>query len=77
MKTDVTKMPLQPPYEGLNKVLKREEHSFSLDVGGKPKAISLDRLMPFLQEADDTEKKRKRPISFDVRQSIATELIQS
>ena len=43
MRNDAVKKPLQSPYDGPFKVLKRTDKHFTLDIAGK-KTISLDRL---------------------------------
>lgn len=73
MRIDNTQRPLQPSYESSNRVLRRGEHPFSLDFGGKPKTASLDRLK-FFQEADGTGRECVRSVHFDVRQSTGAEL---
>lgn len=49
MRTDANQRSLQPPYEGPYKVLEHGELAFSLNVGGKLKAVFLDRLTSFFQ----------------------------
>ena len=44
VRIDAVKRPLQPPYSGPYKVLKRRAKYFILDVNGKQETISLDRL---------------------------------
>lgn len=66
VKTDDTQKSLQPPYEAPHKVLVLGEHTFSLNIGGNPKAVSLDRLKPFFQEADGTGWKREHCLRFGV-----------
>ena len=46
VRTDSVRKPLQPPYTGPYRVLKRHTKFFTVDVKGKPDAISLDRLKP-------------------------------
>ena len=43
---DAVQKPLQVPYDGPYKVLKRSDKHFTLEVNGKQKVISLDRLKP-------------------------------
>ena len=40
------KKPLQPPYDGPYFVLNRTDKHFTLDIDGKKKVVSLDRLKP-------------------------------
>ena len=53
---DAVKKPLQQPYDGPFKVLKRSDKHFTLQVKGKDSIVSIDQLKPaFLDEqADDT-----------------------
>jgi cleavage and polyadenylation specificity factor subunit 1 len=46
VRTDATKPPLQPPYEGPFRVVRRDAKYFVVDVKGKEKAVSIDRLKP-------------------------------
>ena len=46
MRNDTVKKPLQPPYDGPFQVLQRNDKHFTLDITGKKKVISLDRLKP-------------------------------
>ena len=41
---DAVRTPLQSPYDGPYKILKRTPKFFTLDINGKHKTISLDRL---------------------------------
>ena len=41
-----TKSTLQAPYEGPFKVLVHGDKTFSIDYGGRPETISVDRLKP-------------------------------
>ena len=43
---DAIKRPLQPPYDGPYKVLQRTNKNYTLDILGKKKVVSLDRLKP-------------------------------
>lgn len=73
MRIDNTQRPLQPSYEGSNRVLGGREHPFSLHFGGKPKTASLD-ILKFFQVADGTGRECERSVHFDVRQSAGAEL---
>ena len=44
--------PLQPPYDGPYRVLKRTDKHYTLDVAGRPQVVSLDRLEPAYLESD-------------------------
>eukprot|EP00794_Sanderia_malayensis_P021274 gene21274-biopygen16308 len=49
---DAVRKPLQPPYDGPYKILRRADKHFTLEIHGKPKTISLDRLKPAHLDAD-------------------------
>eukprot|EP00794_Sanderia_malayensis_P019753 gene19753-biopygen16402 len=51
---DAVRKPLQPPYDGPCKILRRTDKHFTLKIHGKPKTISLDRLKPAHLDADLT-----------------------
>ena len=53
---DAVKKPLQQPYDGPFKVLKRSDKHFTLQVKGKDSVVSINRLKPaFIDEqVDDT-----------------------
>ncbi len=46
IRRDGVKKPLQKPYNGSYKVLKRGDKHFTVEVGGKQDVVSLDRLKP-------------------------------
>jgi cleavage and polyadenylation specificity factor subunit 1 len=46
VRVDLVKKPLQKPYEGPFKVIKREKKHFILEIKGTKKCISIDRLKP-------------------------------
>ncbi|KFD46879.1 hypothetical protein M513_12237 [Trichuris suis] len=52
---DAHRMPLQPPYKGPYKVLKRGPKSFLLDLESGPDSISVDRLKPAFLPASDPD----------------------
>ena len=53
---DAVKKSLQPPYDGPFRVLKRQDKHYTLDISGKEKVISLDRLKPaYIEEAPVTD----------------------
>ena len=49
---DATRRPLQQPYDGPYKVLKREAKHFIVDIKGRHDAVSLDRLKPAHSEPE-------------------------
>ena len=46
IRTDSVRKPLQPPYTGPFRVLKRADKHFTVDVKGKADQVSIDRLKP-------------------------------
>ena len=46
VRDDSVRKPLQPPYKGPFRVLKRSDKLFTLDINGQEKVISIDRLKP-------------------------------
>lgn len=46
LRNDGPKAPLQPPYEGPYKVVKRNEQTFTLDIRGRHVTVNVDRLKP-------------------------------
>ncbi|XP_042911154.2 uncharacterized protein [Parasteatoda tepidariorum] len=46
LRQDMVRRPLQPPYSGPFKVLRRSEKVFYLDINGKTEAVSIDRVKP-------------------------------
>ena len=46
IRTDAVRKPLQPPYEGPFKVLKRDTKYFTVELNGRTDNIALDRLKP-------------------------------
>jgi len=59
MRNDAVKRPLQPPYDGPFKVLQRTDKHYTVDINGKEKVVSLDRLKSAYmddtpQSTDDT-----------------------
>ena len=47
---DAVKRPLQKPYDGPFRVLKRSNKHFTLDMNGREDVVSIDRLKPAFQE---------------------------
>lgn len=52
---DATKKPLQQPYNGPYKVLKRDTKHFVVDINGRHDTVSLDRLKPAHSERSTSE----------------------
>ena len=46
MHHDDVQKPLQPPYSGPYKVVQKDDKTFTIEVNGQPKIVSLDRLKP-------------------------------
>ncbi|KAJ8043194.1 hypothetical protein HOLleu_10177 [Holothuria leucospilota] len=44
VRTDAVRKPLQPPYKGPYKVLKRSDKFYTLEVNGRQDNVSIDRL---------------------------------
>lgn len=52
VKDDTVLAPLQPPYVGPFQVLSRNEKTYKINLKGKPKNVSIDRLKPaFIENA--------------------------
>ena len=46
LRCDAVRRPLQPPYTGPHKVLRRSSKTFVIDVSGREETVSIDRLKP-------------------------------
>ena len=56
VRIDAVRKPLQQPYKGPYRVLKRKERFFTLDVDGKREQVSVDRLkVAYVEKRDDQE----------------------
>ncbi|XP_037827262.1 uncharacterized protein LOC119615258, partial [Lucilia sericata] len=53
VRTDAVRKPLQQPYDGPYRVLKKTDKFFTLDVNGSSKVISIDRLKPAFMFNDE------------------------
>ena len=69
LRHDAVRKPLQPPYDGPYKVLKRTDKHFTIAVKGKNEVVSIDRLIPAY--FDHTNLDDSRPIDF-AKPSIPT-----
>ncbi len=49
---DAVRKPLQPPYDGPYRVLKRADKHYTLEVANRHEVVSLDRLKPAYMESD-------------------------
>ena len=75
MRHDTVKKPLQPPYDGPFQVFQRNDKHFTLDIAGKKKVVSLDRLklaymdnsLPFIDDS---------PVTTDSKSTDATSTTQ-
>jgi len=52
---DAVRTPLQPPYDGPYKVLKRLTKAYVVHINGQDRTISLNRLKPALMEPDEQQ----------------------
>ena len=52
VRRDAHRTPLQMLYEGPYRVLQRDEKAFTVDIGGRPELISIDRLKPARLDPD-------------------------
>ena len=55
VRVDRVRSPLEPPYEGPYKVIKRRKKYFIIEKNGKNEVISIDRLKPAYQLSTDTD----------------------
>lgn len=58
---DAVRKPLQPPYDGPYKVLKRMDKHFMIDINGRKDTVSLDRLKPAHLENSDSNPPQASP----------------
>ena len=52
---DAVRKPLQKPYDGPYKVLKRTDKHFTIDINGHNEVVSIDRLKPAFHEDSSTQ----------------------
>ena len=50
---DAVRKPLQRPFDGLYRIIKRSGKHYTLDVKGRPEVISLDHLKPAHLDSSD------------------------
>ena len=62
LRHDAVRKPLQPPYDGPYKVLKRADKHFTIAVKGKNEVVSIDRLKPAYLDCKNLDD--SRPIDF-------------
>ncbi|XP_076660085.1 uncharacterized protein LOC143363375 [Halictus rubicundus] len=55
LRHDAVKSPLQPPYDGPFRVVKRGDKTFVIDIKGKEVRVSIDRLKPAFILNDDID----------------------
>lgn len=72
LRTDSTKRPLQCPYDGPYKVEERNEKTFIINIKGKQKCVSIDRLKPAFVPIEDNV-----PVSITVPDSPTSTLIRT
>jgi len=62
LRTDRVKKPLETPYQGPYKVLRREPHTFVIDISGKSVSVSIERLKPakMSKQSDDKFEQRSQ-----------------
>lgn len=75
IRIDSVKAPLQPPYTGPYRVIKRDKKIFKVDVDGTAKAISINRLKPAFFEniVDDRSESSSRVNSNKSKKNNETE----
>jgi transposase InsO family protein len=61
LRADGVKQPLQPPYTGPHRVLRRTDKTYVIDKNGKPETVSVDRLKPAFLEAPSQESSTPTP----------------
>lgn len=71
VRIDGYKKPLQPNYDGPYLVLKRDNKFFTLQIKGKEKVISIDRLKPCFEmpEINSVNNKPTKYVSFATKHS--------
>jgi cleavage and polyadenylation specificity factor subunit 1 len=62
LRTDAARSPLQPPYEGPFRVLRRGDKQFTIDHAGRTDTVSIDRVKPAY--VDDTSPTQPEDITF-------------
>ena len=50
---DAVRKPLQPPYDGPYRVIKRTDKHFTIDINGRNDTVSIDRFKPAHLDTDD------------------------
>ena len=63
VRVDSHRAPLQPPYKGPYRVLRRGAKSFEIDLGGTTDTISVDRLKPAFMSPSDCLTGQSAPLS--------------
>lgn len=65
VRTDAVRTPLQQPYEGPFRVIKRREKFYTLDIKGKNVTVSIDRLkaahQPYEEDKDGQQQQQQQP----------------
>eukprot|EP00794_Sanderia_malayensis_P007659 gene7659-biopygen6241 len=62
VRPDAVRKPLQQPYDGPLKILRRNDKDFTLEIKSKPQTISLDCLKPAHGDTDITDTPNSTPV---------------
>ena len=74
VRVDAVRKPLQQPYKGPFKVLKRNDRFFTLDIGGKREQICIDRLkVAHVEEVSQDESLSDTPSLLTSREKVAVQ----
>lgn len=64
LRVDRVKQPLQPPYTGPHRIVRRGSKTFVIDLNGKHETVSIDRLKPAFMDDEPEEPIDASPTSY-------------